>query len=83
MKHHFFGETVNGEACRKLADDMQDGSTFIKKQRIPLATFHSLYFGLCEIWKNGRTETINEQAASIYKKYGFIVEPHGIGWSVS
>lgn len=83
MQHHFFGETVNGEACLKLAEDMKEGSKFISKNHIPFIVYDSLYLGLCELWKNGRTETIIEQAANIYRKYGFSVDPHGIGWAIS
>lgn len=83
MKSIVFGETVRGDACTDLARALEDGASFLRKHKTVPYVHFEMWDGLRELWKSGRTTTINEQAAKIYRKYGFDVDEQGIGWEIS
>ena len=83
MKSITYGETVRGDACMKLARALEDGASFLRKHKAVQYVHFEMWDGLRELWRDGRTTTINEQAARIYRVYGFDVEEHGIGWAIS
>lgn len=83
MKSVAYGETVRGDACMSLARALEDDAEFLRKHKsVPYVHFE-MWEGLRELWNTGRTTTINDQAAKIYRKYGFDVQEQGIGWAIS
>jgi len=83
MKHPVFGETVRSDACLDLVQGLKYGAEFLRKHKTVPYVHFEMCDGLRELWKQGRTTTINEQVARIYRTYGFDVEEQGIGWAIS
>lgn len=81
MKHHIFGNTVNGQACANLKNFLEEHAEKGNK-RITLAVFDDLWIGLQQLWKNATTETICADSKNVYEKMGFSVSPNGVGWKV-
>lgn len=83
MNHPVFGQTVRGDACERLRDELEDGAKFLKKYKVPPMIHSEMYFGLAELWRLGKVATIMEECADIYRKCGFEVTEQGIGWDIS
>jgi hypothetical protein len=85
IKSATYPKTVDGEHCQKLAADMQDGATFIKKNRITLFVYNVVYECLRELWHYAETKTCISEAANIFGKYGFTVsmDEDGINYRIA
>jgi hypothetical protein len=83
MNHPVFGQTVRGDACERLRNELEDGAKFLKKHKVPPMIHSEMYFGLAELWRIGKTTTILKESMDIYRKCGFEVTEQGIGWSIS
>lgn len=80
-----FGKSVNVKACKILKELLKSHNLdrIMAKKHIHQATIDELWIGLRDVWTDGVTETISEDARRIYAECGFVVSEKGIGWKVS
>jgi len=85
IKSATYGATVDGDLCMKMVKilDVDKAPAFMKKNKLPLASYDECRMVLSDIWHNGFAETINTNVMNIYKKNGFTVTECGIGWKIA
>lgn len=77
--------TVDGDLCIKMADLLNEDKApeFMKKNKLPLQSYYECRRVLQDIWRNGYSETINDNVSKIFEKQGFTVSECGIGFKIA
>lgn len=62
--------------------DKLQSANGLKQHKMSLCEFHMIYAACKEMFTGREAETISQKVANWFKKNGFVVSEHGIGWRI-